>query len=401
MNSNATRGESLFQVWLRLRLYTMLCAVAATTIFARSDLERSVAAWPPSWPLTTWLNRLLIAPWNRWDAEYYIAIASEGYRADNKTPTFHPLLAWLAKPLAWLTGNPLLCLLLVSSIATLLLYLAFERLARFDQEPETARTSTLLLVFWPTSFILYAPYTESLVMLLSVSCLLLARQRRWWLAGLAGGLAALAKQQGLFIALPLAWELWEAAERDARRALRAWRAWLALALVPCGYLVWVVYRALALNDVRPDFSSFNALVYTTVLSPSSNQVVWDQGFMWPWQAAWRALVVAWQLQRLDPWLALFFGLVFLCAGGAAWRGMRTSYRLYVLTIFLVTFSYHTGMNNTSGAYISLPRHLELAFPIFIGLGARCGPRALFALKWLGLVGFTFFLFGYFSMYVLP
>ena len=80
--------------------------------------------------------------------------------------------------------------------------------------------------------------------------------------------------------------------------------------------------------------------------------------------------------------------------------MRTSYRLFVLVILLVTLSYHTGMNNTSGAYISLPRHLMLAFPVFIGLGARFGPRWRPLIKYAGLVGFSFLLFGYFSKWLL-
>ena len=34
------------------------------------------------------------------------------------------------------------------------------------------------------------------------------RRRRWLFAGLAGALATLTRQQGIVLALPLAWELW-------------------------------------------------------------------------------------------------------------------------------------------------------------------------------------------------
>ncbi|HEX5707781.1 MAG TPA: hypothetical protein VFX96_10830 [Pyrinomonadaceae bacterium] len=398
--NSETSARDLVRLWASLRLYTILCALVATVVFKETAAEMSVSMWPPSSPLGAWLARLFLAPWNRWDVEYYVLIATEGYGRDNGTAAFHPLLAWLASPLAWAGISPVLALLLVSSVACLLAYIAFERLALVDQTAETARTSTLLFVFWPTSYILHAPYTESLWLACGVACLLFARQGRWWLAGAAGGLAALTKQQGVILALPLAWELWEASGRDWRRALALWRKWLALALVPFGLLVWMVFRQIALDDFRPDFSSFNAFIYSTIISPSSNKVVWDQGFMWPWKAAWLGLRSAWELWRLDPWMSLAFGLLFVAAAGIAWRGMRTSYKLFVLAILVITLSYHTGMNNTSGAYISLPRHLMLAFPVFIGLGARTGVRWRPFIKYAGLLGFTFLLFGYFSKWLL-
>lgn len=397
---NGTRARDLVRLWAGLRLYTILCALVATAVFRETASELTVAMWPPARPFGEWLARLFLAPWNRWDVEYYVLIATEGYGRDNGTAAFHPLLAWLSAPLAYLTGSPVLALLVVSSAACLLAYVAFERLALVDQTEERARTSTLYFVFWPTSYVLFAPYTESLWLLCGIACLLFARRGRWWLAGAAGGLAALTKQQGVILALPLAWELWEASGRDVRRALKLWRRWLALGLVPFGLLVWMVFRQIALNDFHPDFSSFNAFVYSTVISPSSNKVVWDQGFMWPWRAAWLGFKSAWMHGRLDPWMSLAFGFLFVAAAAAAWRGMRTSYKLFVLAILLVTLSYHTGMNNTSGAYISLPRHLMLAFPVFLGLGARTGVRRRPFVKYAGLVGFTFLLFGYLSKWLL-
>src|SRR5262249_60087217 len=118
--------------------------------------------------------------------------------------------------------------------AGLLMLLAFERLARLDLSPEQARTSRLLLLFAPPAFVLFAPYSESLFLLCVVLCLLMARRGRWWLAGAAGALAALTRQQGVFLALPLAWELWEAGGRAPREAFRKGRDWLAAGVDPAG-----------------------------------------------------------------------------------------------------------------------------------------------------------------------
>jgi hypothetical protein len=50
----------------------------------------------------------------------------------------------------------------------------------------------------------------------------------------------------------------------------------------------------------------------------------------------------------------------------AWPRMRISYRIYAVLVALVSFGYYTGPHMP---YMGLPRHLLLAFPIFIGPGS--------------------------------
>ncbi|NJP05837.1 MAG: hypothetical protein HC837_09550 [Chloroflexaceae bacterium] len=306
-------------------------------------------------------------------------------------PQFHPLYPWLATPLAAIMGQPLLALLLVSSLATLGLLIAFEYLARLDLAPPAARTSTLLLILAPPAFILFAPYTESLFLLCSVLCILWAREQRWWLAGLAGALATLTRQQGLFLLLPLAWEMWEVSNRQWRHLLLAWRSWLALALVPAGMLVWIIYRALALGDVQANFSNPQALIYSVLISPSASKVVPEQAFLWPWDVLW----VAAQNYQLSPGqniVDLVLGAGFLVLLVVAWPNMRISYRIYAVVVTLVSFSYYTGPLQP---YMGLSRHLLLAFPVFIGLGPviRPGLTRLLLLT-LSSFGFFFLIFVY-------
>jgi hypothetical protein len=366
-------------IWLGLRTYTILCSLLGAHLAGKS----------------------VFAVWERWDAIYYARIVSVGYSPSDGTTNFHPLFPWLARPFAVLTGAPIVGLLLVSSIATLVLYLVFEQLALFDQDAATARISTLLFVFWPISYVLYLPYTESLWLLCAVLCFICARQRRWWAAGLAGALATLTRQQGLFLVAPLAWELWAATDYDLRRALRHCGSWLSLSLVPLAYVGWIVCRNLTLGTTKVDFSSFHSLIYSTLLSPASHLVVNEQGFIWPWEAAYLALKRALTLSYVNPWSDLVFGFLFLLLIVFAWNRMRASYRLYVALIAIVSFSFHTGMGPTGGAYLSLPRHLLLAFPVFIGLGARWGRRSPWVLIAIGGVVMTFFLFGYFWIRLVP
>jgi hypothetical protein len=375
-----------------LRALTGVWAAFVAPLHPQTEREQVIAAWPPSAPLGTWLERLLLAPWERRDTIYYINIVARGYRADNGTAQFHPLLAWLATPLTYLGASPLLALLLVSSLASALLLVVFARLARLDLDADDARTSTLLLACSPLAFVLFAPYTEGLFLLWATLCLYWARVGRWWLAGLAGTLATLTRQQGVFLAVPLAWELWEAAGRRWRNAIPAWRDWLALGLIPAGLLLWLVYRAVVLQDLHADFHNPQALIYSLLVSPSASKVVPVQALLWPWQTLGLALEKLWRAPEYDLVIDLALGVGFLALLGLAWRRLRTSYQLYALAIVLVSFGYYTG---PLYPYMGLPRHLLLACPVFIGLGPVFRQRLpRLCITAVGLLGMLFLLLQY-------
>ena len=379
INNGDTNKSTWVWIWLALRAYTFLCGVLAAYI----------------------ANINLLAVWGRWDTVYYSRIASAGYSPLDGTTTFHPLFPWLARAPSLAGVAPVVGLLLVSSCATLALYPAFERLASLDQDRTRARIATLLFIFWPVSYVLYLPYSESLWLLFAVLCFLYARQGRWWLACVAGALATLTRQQGLFLIVVPAWELLAAERYDFKRTLARWRSWLSFSLIPLAYLGWIFYRTLALDDVKPDFSSLGSFISSTMVSPASHLVVKDHAFIWPWKAAYLAIQRALSLSYVNPWIDLGLGFLFLLLIVLAWRGMRASYRMYVVLIAVVSFSFHTGMTPTGGAYLSLPRHLLLAFPVFIGLASRFEHRRLWIVMISGIAAMTFLLFGYFWVRLVP
>jgi len=199
----------------------------------------------------------------------------------------------------------------------------------------------------------------------------------------------------------LAWELWALAGYDLKAAVSHWRQWLALSLIPLTYIFWIAYRIVILGDGRPDFNSLSSFFYSTLLSPASHLVVRDLGFTWPWKAAYLAIQRALTLSFVNPWIDLIFGFLFLALIILAWSRMRTSYRIYVALIAVVSFSFHTGMAPTGGAYLSLPRHLLLAFPVFIGLGTRWHGLSPWLLIATGTAAMTFLLFGYLWIHLVP
>jgi Gpi18-like mannosyltransferase len=254
----------------------------------------------------------------------------------------------------------MLGLMLVSSVASLLFVLVYWRLASLDIA--NAETSTKLMMAFPASFVLFAPYTESLWLLFAALSFWYARKDNWWAAGAAGGLATLARQQGIVLAVPLAYELW--IRREQRRD---WRAWAAIALIPLALAGWIAYRGIMLSDVHPDFSSFNSLLYSTILAPSATKVVHEQAMLLPWETLWKAITITTQRPTHDNIVNLFLGGVMLLFLALAWKRLRPSYRILVIILYAIAFGYYTGPYIP---YMGLPRHLLLAFPVFIGAAPR-------------------------------
>ena len=206
----------------------------------------------------------------------------DGYQADDGTTQFHPLLPLLAKPFFW---SAAFGLLIVSSLASLAFVIAFYRLASLDIA--NSETAARLMLAFPVSFILFAPYTESLWLLFAVLSFWYTRKDQMWLAGSAGALAVLARQQGVFLIVPLAYELW-ARRRSSMAVVGGPRINTSRACRLDG-----LSRNL-FSDIHPDFSSFNSLLYTTVLAPSATKVVEVQAMLPPWEALWKAITITQQ-----------------------------------------------------------------------------------------------------------
>ena len=380
----------LLRLWGLLRLLTWVWAIAVVGVTSSTALtvrEQAILRWPPVPPYSEWVWRLLLDPFVRRDTIHYYAIVDQGYRVDTGSAQFHPLLAWLAAPLSWLSGEPMVGLFVVSSLASAGLTLAFYRLVQLDYPAPIAWRSTLLLFGSPLAFVLFIPYTEGLFLLCAVLCFYWMRQRHWWLAGLAGAGAVLTRQQGLFLLVPLFWEwvtAWRKPDHDPPARLRDG---LALLLIPCGLVIWIAYRAIALDDVHVDLAQPQTLIYSLLISPSANKVVPQQAFLLPWNALAIALRKYWTAPEYSLLFDLVLGFGFIPLIIVTWHRMRRSEQLYTIVILIVSFGYYTGPHYP---YMGLPRHLLLAVPVFVHLGAFFRTqRALASMIILGVLGMLF------------
>ena len=191
--------------------------------------------------------------WNlpaRWDAMWYLSIADHGYRWDPAQPSeewnvaFFPAFPVLMRvagnvvtmPGYWLGDSSVFG----GTADTRLLFggwlisiLAFTwglanvyALARDDLGPARAHWAVLLLAYFPFALFYSAPYSEGVFFLALTSAFLAARQGRLWATFLWGALAALARQTGVIVAVPLALlAVSRAAVAPADGRLFAWRGW--------------------------------------------------------------------------------------------------------------------------------------------------------------------------------
>ena len=90
--------------------------------------------------------------------------------------------------------------------------------------------------------------------------------------------------------------------------------------------------------------------------------------MWPWDALTNAVVKIANTMQIQGMINLSLGLGFVLLLALAWKYMNPPDRVYSLTVTLVSFSLSIGSTSTY-VYMSLPRHLLPAVPVFIGLAS--------------------------------
>jgi hypothetical protein len=390
-SSKMQSRRKIISFWLVTRIWLSICAGCFSAMLPRTPLEQSMEIWPPAKPLTDWLARVVLAPWERWDVEYFLKIASQGYRANDGTLAFHPLHPLLGRFIgAIFGGNYLLGLFVASNLCGLFFLICLERLARLDLSDEESYRASFYFILLPAGFIIFAPYTESLFLLCSALTLLMARRGKWIWAGMTGALAVLTRQQGIFLLAPLAWELWEWSGREKGKLIANWRNAIPLLLIPLGLLSWLFYRAFAQGDVVADPGRPQTFIYGLLISRSATEVVSGQSFVMPWKAFWLALTHPDSANTVDLCAGITYLLVMAFCWRPLWR-LRRSYLIYSVIIFIISFSYSTGLPH---AYMGLPRHCLLAFPLILPLAIlgknRIVHHSLVAVGLIWLVATTLF-----------
>src|SRR5207245_11229821 len=132
---------------------------------------------------------------------------SFGYEPGENATAFFPLYPSLVRVTSLLPplGNVALAGIIVSSVAYVLAVTGLYRLVRQDFGRPVARRTVLYISVFPAAFFLFAPFTESLFLALTVWAIYFGRQRTWDGVALCGAMAALTRIQGVLLVFPIAW----------------------------------------------------------------------------------------------------------------------------------------------------------------------------------------------------
>lgn len=291
--------------------------------------------------------------WQRFDANWYSAIALHGYGQISGDVHFPPLYPLLIRLLLPVTGHPLLTGLLLSHLAVIgmlaALYDFVDR--RFAGQRIAARTLIYLMAF-PASFFFYSAYTESLFIWLALLFLNAVHDKKWHRAGLWTFCAILVRLQGVALLLPLAIELYRA------RKTISWRDLIFAVLLPGAAVALYLFIRWISGDpsVVPLF-----------------EARWNVRLAFPWENYWYALTTLFSGRAgLMDVLNLLTTILFVLLIILGWRRFDLSLNLYLVASLVVL----TSRVVDTQPLCSMVRYVLTLFPVFILLAAygQSNPR---------------------------
>ncbi|MBV9019377.1 MAG: hypothetical protein JOZ71_01545 [Ktedonobacteraceae bacterium] len=302
------------------------------------------------------IDSAFFTSWNHWDAANYTRIPQYGYQMRYDVaffPLFPLLIASIAHPLG--NWSYIVVGMLISNLAFLGALFVIYLLAADSGGDQVARRTILYLSIFPTAFFFFAPYNETLFVLLTASTFLALRRRWWWLAGMLGLLAALTRATAVLLVLPYLYEFWVAREQlvASRRTLLS--ALLPLLLIPLGTALYCLYCW----HIRGDPFAFATLQYH-----------WARHLSWPWDGIWQSL---YQLLWNQPFGSFYQAHVLLDFGATlalitlvilGWRKLRPSYVLWAVLLIL---SMLLNAAVSQDPLVSDQRFMLEVFPVFITL----------------------------------
>ncbi|TMC62617.1 MAG: hypothetical protein E6J21_05955 [Chloroflexota bacterium] len=263
----------------------------------------------------------ILASWNHWDAANYVRIAQFGYQTPYDV-AFFPLFPLLITAFAHILGSwsYLLVGTTISNAALLGALFVIYQLAVEAGGEQVAQRTLLYLCIFPTAFYFFAPYNESLFLLLTASTFLAMRQQRWWLAGLLGLLAALTRSAGILLVIPYMVELWTTRESITASRQNILFRILPILLIPLGTALYAIYCW---------HISGNPLDFIAVQSH------WGRHTTWPWQGIWQSLTEIFWYQPFGSFnevhnlLDLSATLAFIALAIVGKNKLRASYSFWM------------------------------------------------------------------------
>ena len=322
-------------------------------------------------------SRLFLAPWYRWDSVQYLEIAEYGYQiGQTENSVWPPLYPFLIRNLSRLMP-PIQAALLISTLSLFLAFYFLHQNVSQTWDKNLADRTLLVISIFPSSLYLMAAYTESLFFCLALVCILAARLRKWGWAGVCGILAAITRQLGLFLILPVFWEIYESYFKEKTISWKEiLKPGIFAALIPLGTGINFGYVHFILEMPWP---------WETI----SN--TWSHHLAFPWAGiinnTYYLFTLKSPLHKISLTFDLFFSILFIILLLVKIPKMPVSYRIFGACCLLPTLVYLRDHEILT----SISRYVLPIFPAFITLAYFLKNKNL-KLAWL-----TFSLIGFFLL----
>lgn len=368
---------SMMAILICSRLVVLLALVFSSKFVQRSAGDIFTDLTP------RWYRYLL-----RWDAGWYLKIATEGYsyNGDNlvqQSIVFYPLYPLLSRALASVLNiSEAAALIIISNAAIFLAVPLIFKFIRENHGDQVALYAVAGLCFFPSSLFFSAGYTESLALLLIVSFFLLLGKERYILAAGLAGLALATRSTGLLLLLPLLFELWRKFYREPKR--------LATMAVPCvilatsGMWLYMIYLWVSFNSPFAFLSGTRAWQSGAASEGGLIGVLTLQ----PFHQLGDIFKFGPDPNTLSSWFfILFAGLLIVFR-----KWLPFSLWIYSVGALLLPYITVSGIVG----FVSFTRYSLMAFPVFIILGELFKRRFWLGLSVVGL--FSAMLFMYTAFY---
>jgi hypothetical protein len=354
----ASRPDWQIAILATAALRVFYTAIAAAfLLFLHPDPTRIQSnALTENLPAPHGLHYALIGIWERFDTLWFLRISEHGYDRPMAV-IFYPLYPASIRLVSYAVPA-MVAALLVSTVAAFFFFWGLLRLAAGLSE--SGRLRVLLLVcVWPTSFVLFAGYAESLTIALVLWAVIFGREARWEAATACGLLAGLARPSGVLVFIPLA--VLALRSRQARS--------LVVALTPLGLLSY--WRWLRWTGRLSVVEAYRLHQGMTMVPP------------------WKGLAEAVRLivTDHDGLLAIKLGLVIMvaiiCLRSDVRTRLRIEDRVFALAVILQMLMY------TGRPLLGAMRYALLLYPAFLAMGSYAerwnGKQLAFYLSALGFL----------------
>jgi len=293
--------------------------------------------------------------WSRanFDGIHYLDIARKGYGIYQQAffPLYPKLIAWLT-PL--FGGRNLVAGWTVSLLCFYLALFFFYKLIKLDFSEKITKRALVYLLLFPTAFFFSMIYTESLFFLFIIGSFYFARTRRWWVAGIFGGLASATRLPGIFLFPALLIEWWQQNKFQISnfKFQIFLKTFIPIFLIPLGLLYYMRFLAINFGD---------SLMFIHVqkffgAGRSADRIILL------YQVFWRyfKMLVTVEKNTLTYFVVV---LEFLTGIGFLVLTIFTYFRRWYSYLVFMALAYIAP--TLTGTFLSLPRFVLVLFPGFI------------------------------------